>query len=714
MPSPAPRPIRTVCPHDCPDQCSMLAYVEDGRLVRVAGDPDHPFTAGFLCGKVNRYPERVHSPERLLTPLRRGGPKGGGRFEPIGWDEALTEIVTRWRGVIERHGNEALLGIVYSGHMGLINRNVARALFHALGATQVQMGTVCDSACEAGWAYTCGPSAGLDPERAADSDLIIAWGANLVSTNVHLLPFIERARARGARFIVVDPYRNRTARRADWHVAVRVDSDAALALGVMHVLVRDGLVDQDYIERYTLGFDRLAAEVLPRYTPEEAGRIAGIPAEDVEALAHAYGRARAPFIRIGMGLSRHLHGGMAVRTIACLPGLVGAWRCPGGGALLDTAAAFDFDYAALRRPDLAPRNADLAPRPPREVSQARLGLALTELRDPPVKALFIGSFNPATTCPDQRKVIAGLSREDLFTVVHDAFLTDTARYADIVLPATSALETEDLYRSYGQLYVQFGPQVLPPQGQARSNRSLVAELAQRLAAAGVARDALSDPVFSRGTADHVAALLATPEPDAGAAGSLSAAGGPRSDGINVERILSGEPVKMPVPPLGHRVADGFPTPSGRLEFYSQAMADEGLPPLPEWEPDPLDPAEPRYPLRLLTAPGHHQHHTAFAGVASLRRREGAPACLLHPADAAARGIADGDPVELFNDRGHVGLYARVTDDAPEGVVVVEGHRARHEYLSGGPVNVLTSDRAGSIGMGATYQSTWLDVRGRRC
>jgi anaerobic selenocysteine-containing dehydrogenase len=663
----APMLVRTVCPHDCPDQCSMLVTVEDDRVLKVQGDPDHPFTRGFLCGKVQHYEERVHSPERLTTPLRRVGPKGSGEYAAIPWGEALDEIVSRWRDTIAAHGSEALLGYAYSGHMGLVNRNVVRALFHALGASRLLIGTVCDSACSAGWEYAVGDTPGTDPETVVDSDLVLCWSANLATTNVHMLPFVDDARARGARLIVIDPYRTRTARVADWHLAPRVGTDTALALGLMHVIVRDGLHDAEYVAERTAGFAQLRDEVLPSYPPDRVAGITGLAAADVERLAHAYGRARAPFLRLGMGMSRHAGGGMAIRTVACLPALVGAWRKPGGGCLMDTAAAWRFDYDAVRRPDLLARST-------RVVNHSQLGRALVELEDPPIKALFVAANNPAVTCPDQARVVQGLGREDLFTVVHDPFMTDTARFADIVLPATTALETEDFYRSYGTYYVQHGPKLIGEVGQARSNLWLVNELARRFG--------LDDPVFRRTPGEHFDAMVAGGR---GAVRELSAG-----------RLVGAGPVRIAAEPGG----------PGLTHFFSRQMTEEGLPGLPEWRPE-----APRegFPLRLLTAPGHFQHHTAFDGVARLRQREGEPHCLLNPEDAAARGIADGDAVVLHNERGRVGLRARVTTDTQPGVVVTPTQRNRARYLLGGPLNVLTSDELSDIGAGATYQSTWIDA-----
>jgi anaerobic selenocysteine-containing dehydrogenase len=664
--------IRTVCPHDCPDGCSIRATVEDGRVLAVAGDPDHPFTRGFLCGKVNHYEERIHSPERLLQPLRRRGPKGSGDFATVSWDDALDEIVSRWQAIIAEFGPEALVGYVYSGHQGLVNRHIARALFHALGASRFHAGTVCDSTAEAGWEYAVPHTPGTDAETIVDSDLIVCWGANVVSVNVHLVPFIDEAQKRGAPLVVVDPHRSRTARRADWHLQPRIGTDSALALGLMHVIVRDGLHNPEFIAARTVGFERLRAEVLPHYPPDRVAAITDISAADLERLAHLYAQARAPFLRVGQGMTRNNNGGMAIRTVACLPALVGAWGRPGAGAHMSTGNAYEFDVDAIRRPDLLTR-------PTREINHSTLGRALLELTDPPIQALYVGANNPAVTCPDQTRVIAGLSREDLFTVVHDTFLSDTARYADVVLPASTSFESEDLYRGYGTYYVQYSPQVIPPVGESFSNLRLIQELARRLG--------LTDPVFQRTPREHIAALLA------GARGPTAT--------VTLERVLTGEPIKLPYPQTGPAVT----------YFESAAMAAAGLPALPEWQPDPAEPpADTPWPLRLLTVPGHAQSHTAFAFAERPRRQAGEARCVLHPDDAAARGLQEGDSVALVNERGHVGLRLRIAADARPGVAVVEGHRNRAGYLSGGPLNVLTSDTLADFGEGATYQSTWVEVR----
>jgi anaerobic selenocysteine-containing dehydrogenase len=654
--------------------CSILAHVEDGRVVRMEGDPDHPVTAGFLCAKVSREPEWVHSPERLATPLRRVGPKGEGRFESVSWDAALDEMVARWQVIIREDGPLAILGYSYSSHQGQINRWLPMAFFHALGITRLLPGTVCDSAADAGWTAALGGVGGADPESIGDSDLLIAWGTDLVTTNVHFWAAVEARRKAGVPLIVIDPRRSRTAAAADWHVAPRVDTDAALALGLMHVLVRDGLADRGYLARETVGFDRLEREVLPRFAPARVAEITGVPVADIERLAHRYGRARAPYIRLGAGMSRGVNGGQNVRAVSLLPGVTGAYAQPGGGALLFTVPDFGWNYAALRRPS--------GPAETRVVNHNRLGHALCELDRPRIRALFVAANNPAVTCPDAGAVRRGLAREDLFTIVHDPFLSDTARYADLVLPATTYLETEDVLRAYGTYYLQFLNQVVAPHGEAWSNARLARELARRFG--------VTDPVFSMTTDEQVALLFR------GATGPIAE--------VDAASLRTAGPVKLRRPAGPQR----FGTPSGKLEFYSASLADEKLPAMPDWQPDSASPEPGRWPLQLLSVPGYFQSHTAFTGNRFLRKREGAPVCILHPDDAGRRGLHDGDPVELVNDRGRMGALLRISDEILPGVALVPGQRpvgeARH-----GTINFLTSDRYTDLGDGATYQSTRLDV-----
>jgi anaerobic selenocysteine-containing dehydrogenase len=666
--------IRVVCAHDCPDMCSLLAEIEDGRVKRIRGDPGQPFTAGFACAKVNRDAELVHSPERLTTPLRRTGEKGEGKFAPIGWDEALDEITGRWRSIIAESGPQALLGYAYSAHQGQMNRGLMLGLFHALGTSRLIAGTVCDTCCEEAWNMTVGPVGGADPEAVEESDLIVSWGADLVATNVHFWARVEAAQKRGVKLVVIDPRRSRTARLADQHLQIRIGTDAALALGVMHILARDGLIDREYIAAHTLGFDRLEAEVLPGFPPAHVAAITGLAETDIEAFAALYGAARTSFIRLGEGMTRLARGGEALRAVALLPGLTGAYGRRGGGALLMTTASFQFNYDALRKPS--------GPERARLVNHLRLGDALLTMTDPPLRGLFIAANNPAVTCPDAGKVRRGLLREDLFTVVHDPFLSVTARYADIVLPAATYLESEDLYRAYGTYYLQYAPAAVAPQGEAWSNFRLAQELASRMG--------LTDPVFAMSPPEAMAELFRD------ARGAVAA--------LDMDEVRSGTPIRLA--PSG---GQGFRTPSARLEFYSEQLAARGLAPMPDWQPDPQEECDAeRWPLRLLTAPGYFQSHTAYSGVGFLRRREGPPSCILHPEEARSRGLADGASVRLYNERGAVGLVLKISDEVMPGVVLVPGQRPDGETVSG-TVNILCSDRYTDMGDGATYQSTFLDI-----
>jgi anaerobic selenocysteine-containing dehydrogenase len=671
--------IRVVCAHDCPDMCSLIAHVENGRVQRITGDPDQKFTAGFVCAKVNRDAELVHSPERLSTPLRRVGPKGEGKFASITWDAALDEIAGRWKEIIAESGPEALLGYAYSAHQGLMNRGLPLGLFRALGTSRLIAGTVCDTCCEEAWNVTLGPVGGADPLAVDESDLIISWGADLVATNVHFWARVEAAKKRGVKLIVIDPRRSRTAARADWHLPIRIGTDAALALGIMHVLARDGLVDRDYIAAQTIGFDRLEAEVLPRFPPAQVAEITGLAVADIEKLAAMYGAAKRSFIRLGEGMTRLMRGGEALRAVALLPGVTGAYGRRGGGALLLTVAVYELNFDAVRNPTGADAGA-------RTVNHLRLGNALLNMTDPPIRALFVAANNPAVTCPDAGAVRRGLAREDLFTVVHDPFMTDTARYADIVLPATTYLETEDLYRAYGAYYLQYAPEAVPPQGEARSNFRLAQDLALRMG--------FDLPIY-RATPKAVLAELLR-----GAKGATA--------GLDPAEVRQGMPISL-APSGGQQ----FRTPSGKLEFHSEQLAARGLAPMPDWQPDPHEVADAaRWPLRLLTAPGYFQAHTAYAGVSFLRGRAGAPVCILHPDDARSRDLADGAKVRLYNERGTVGLRLKISDEVRPGVVLVPGQRSDGETVSG-TINMLVSDRYTDLGDGATYQSTFLDVEAWR-
>ncbi|MBV8890083.1 MAG: molybdopterin-dependent oxidoreductase, partial [Alphaproteobacteria bacterium] len=543
--------------------CSLLAEVDGDRVLRVRGDPEQPFTAGFACAKVNRDAELVHSPERLTTPLRRVGAKGEGRFEPIGWDEALDTITERWRHIIAESGPSALLGYAYSAHQGQMNRGLMLGLFHALGTSRLIAGTVCDTCCEEAWNMTVGPVGGADPMAVDESDLVIAWGADLTATNVHFWARVEAAQKRGVKLVVIDPRRNRTAKQADLFLQIRIGTDSALALGLMHILARDRLVDRAYVAANTLGFDRIEAEVLPRFAPDRVAEITGLRVDEIEELAALYGAAKRSFIRLGEGMTRLARGGEALRAVALLPGLTGAYGRRGGGALLLAAASCDLNYGALRRPS--------GPATTRLVNHSRLGEALLTMQDPPLRGLFIAANNPVVTNPDAAAVRRGLMRDDLFTVVHDPFLSATARYADIVLPAAIYLETEDFYRAYGTYFLQYAPAAVPPQGEAWSNLRLAQELAHRMG--------LNDAIFGMQPPQLLATLFD------GAQGPVAA--------VDPATLLERGPVQWAAP-----TAQEFRTPSGKLEFYSEQMAAAGLAPMPDWQPDPEEQADAaQWPLR---------------------------------------------------------------------------------------------------------------------
>jgi anaerobic selenocysteine-containing dehydrogenase len=659
---------RTVCPHDCPDTCSVVATVEGGRVTACDGDPAHPFTRGFLCHKVAAYDRRIYSPDRILRPLVRR--HKGAALEPASWDEAL-EIVAARLGQ-----GESVLPYSYGGNMGLVARHAGHPFFHALGACRLQR-TICDDAADAAWKSMVGRTVGTDPERAAESDYIVIWGMNASVVNIHLMPFVRDAqRRRAARLIVVDPYRNETAKMADEHVVVRPGTDAALALGMARAIVDEGLADLDYVASRTEGFERFRERLLRDYSVERCEAICG--ARGIRELARGLARARAPFLRLGIGFSRHANGGQAVRAVTSLAALVGAFRR--GGAVFETGDAFEFDFDVLRRPDLAPR-------PTREVNMVRLGEALTA--DDRIRGLFVYQCNPAAVCPDQTAVRRGLARPDLFVVVHEQMMTDTCAFADVVLPASTSFETTDLYRSYGHYYLQLARPVIPPVGESRSNVALFNALAKRM---GLRRD----PIFDASEEERVEMLLST------RAGALA--------GIDLEALRLGEPVRIGVS-RGDPFEAGFPTPSGRFRF-----ADDGLPdPLPGYAPCPEgceSALRARYPLQLLAPPAKHFLNSTFGCVASLVARQKRPAVMLHPVEARSRGLRDGAPARVFNDRGETRAFAIVTEDVPEGVAVMPSVWWGRDVPGGGGVaaNALTSQRLSDLGESSTFHCALVEVR----
>jgi anaerobic selenocysteine-containing dehydrogenase len=671
---------RSACPYDCPDACGLLVEVEAGRAVSVRGDPEHPWSRGTLCSKMTRYEASVHSPSRLAHPLLRDGPKGSGSFRRAGWDEALATVTDRWRRIITLHGPEAILPYSYAGTMGLVQRNAGHAFFHALGASRLDR-TICSTTQGAGWKAVMGDTLAPDPEEAAESDLVVLWGIDAVATNLHFVARARAARARGGRIVLVDTYRTPTAAIADELLLVHPGSDGALALGVLHVLARDGLVDRTFLDAHVQGWDELAAEVLPEWTPERTAAATGCPPEQVVAFARALGAARAPFLRIGTGLSRYANGAMTVRTITCIPAALGAWSRRGGGALCSTGSGQAFDLSVLTREDLQPR-------PTRLVNMNQLGHALTALEGPRVYALCVYSSNPAVVAPDQNAVLAGLAREDLFTVVHERFLTDTARFADVVLPATTSLEHADLYRSYGQYNVQRARALLPPQGEARSNWDVFRELAARMG--------LGDPLFQRSADDLIDLLLSRPAP--------------LREGLDRSALDEGRAVPLRLPP-GAKTR--FRTPSGRIEIRNPRLPD----PLPRFRATHVDRDAarrrdgPPLPLRLMTAPQLHGLNSTFVQEREeLRARAGPMALLASPEDADARGLADGQLVEAWNERGAAAFTLRVTRGVPPGVVVAPGLRRLADAPRGVGVNALTSQRLSDEGAGSTFYDNAVELR----
>jgi len=662
----------------------MLVHVKDGRAVRVTGDPDHPVTRGYLCVKTNHYEERVYSPDRVLYPMKRTGPKGSGEFVRISWDEALETIADRLRAIIAGHGAEAILPYSYAGTIGVLQYgSMDRRFFHRLGASRL-LRTICSKAGSVAVQSVTGYRMGPDPEDMVNARLIVVWGVNVVSSNPHQWPIIQEARRRGATLVVIDPYRYKAAREADLHLSPRPGTDAALALGLMHVLVREGWLDRDYIERYTLGFEHLEARVA-EWPPERAAAVTGIPAGEIERLARLWWESRPAVLRVGYGLQRHTNGGSTVRAICMIPALTGHWRDRGGGFLLSNSGSYGLNSDALERPDLMPSP------PPRAINMIELGRALTELQDPPVKALFVYNSNPACVAPNQSKVLAGLSREDLFVVVHEQLFTDTCRWADIILPATTQFEHTDLMTSYWHLYVQLNEPVIEPLGEAVPNTELFRRLARAMG--------FTEPCFRDSDEDLIRQALASDSP--------------YLEGITLERLKAERFIKVsrPAAPFAE---GGFGTPSGKVEFYSQALADMGLDPVVAYTPpaesvDGSPELAARYPIALITPAAHHFLNTTFANLPRMQEREGVPTVFLNPADAAARNIRTGDWVRVFNDRGSVRLQARVGDWSQPGVAISPTIWWSRDMPDGAGINVLTLDRPADMGGGASFHTNLVQV-----
>jgi len=683
---------RAVCPHDCPDTCSMLVTLDGDRATALRGDPGHPFTRGFLCHKVSRYVERVYHPDRLKQPLRRSGPKGAGRFEPISWDEALDLVARHFAEIAAGpHGPQAILPYSYCGTMGKIQGSgLDRRFFHRLGASLLDR-TICATAGSVGYSYTIGNRVGMQPEAFAESRYIINWGSNTAVTNMHLWVFMHEARKRGAKIVTIDPYRSRTAARSDWHIAPRVGTDATLALGMMHVLFRDGLADADYLERHCLGHAELRQRALDEYPVERVAKITGLEPRAIEQLAHEYATTRPAAIRVNYGLQRHRGGGMAMRTIACLPAIVGAWRDWAGGVLLSTSSMYPLNTQRLERPDLIPPGT-------RTINMVQLAEALhSELPGPPVQALYVYNSNPAAVAPDQQRVLAGLRREDLFTVVHEQFPTDTVDYADIVLPATTQLEHFDLHTSYGHHYLLVNQPVIPPLGEARPNSEVFRGLAARLG--------FEPELFQ--VSDEQLAREALWEKDTSAPEWIR--------GITLDRLIAEGPIRLNLPERFTPFAEGgFPTPSGKCELLSPRMAEAGLDPLPAWSPPSESPESTpelaaEFPLQLISPPSPHFLKSSFTCVPSLREAAGEPELEIHPDDAALRDILPGARVRVFNRRGSFTARALVGPTVRPGVVVAPGIWWNKLSGDGANANATTATTLTDMGGGATFFDNLVEV-----
>jgi anaerobic selenocysteine-containing dehydrogenase len=686
--------VHAACPHDCPDACGVLITIEDGRAVKIQGDPAHPVTRGFLCAKVAKYVDRVYSPDRVLYPLKRVAAKGTGgadAFERTSWDGALETIATKFRSIADEYGPEAILPYSYGGTLGTLNNaSMDRRFFHRLGAAQLDR-TICSSAGEAGLLSVQGVKLGTEPEQFRRSKYIIAWASNIHGNNIHLWPFIEEARREGAKLIVIDPYRTRTAQLADWYLPIVQGTDAALALGMMHVIISERLYDADFVGKYTIGFDQLR-ERAKEYTPEKVAGWTGIAAEDIRKLAREYATTRPAVIRLNYGIQRADNGGMATRAVAMLPVLTGSWKEVGGGLQMSLSGAFPLNSDALKRPDLM--NTSLG-RPARVINMVELGKALTEDLDPPVKALFVYHSNPAAVCPDHNKVIRGLSRKDLFTVVHEQFLTDTTDYADIVLPATTFFEHGDLQKAYGHYYLQTSQKAIEPLGECKSNVDTFRALAKRMG--------FTEPCFDDTDEQMIDDALNT--------------GHPWMKGITRERLDKEDHIRLKFDGDGKPFlpfAEGkFPTATGKAEFYSAAMAEKGLDPVVSFTP-PIESrhreAARKYPLEILTRKADNYLNSTFNNLPSHQELEEGKIGVLEmtAADAKSRGLTNGDAVRVFNDRGTIRLKTKISESVRPGTVCARLSWAKLNP-DGFNVNVLTSDRITDLGGGATFYSTLVEV-----
>lgn len=715
--------VLSVCPLDCPDTCSILSHVRHGKLVKVEGNPKHPVTRGFLCPKVKHYPERVYSEHRLLYPMKRVGPKGSGQFQRISWEEALETIASSWKAIITSESPMAILPYYGSGTLGMIHGKLAgKRFFNRLGTLQLDR-TICTKAGRIGYLYTMGTSEGADPRGIPHSKLVIAWGTNTFSTNIHQLPFLREARRNGAPYVVVNPFKVKGAEVADLFFQPRPGSDAALALGMMNVIIKEELFDKDFVTHYTLGFKELQKRV-EDYSPERVEELTSIEAEKIREFARLYAHRKPSFIYVGSGCQHHTNGGMTLRTLSCLPALVGTWGRPGGGIFFPTSTIFPIDWNHLE-------GENLRSSPPASFNMNSLGEILTNNK-PGIKSLYVFNANPLAVLFNQNRLLAGFLRKDLFTVVHELFLTDTARYADIILPATTQFEQVDLHASYYHLSLQLNKQAIDPLGECKSNLETFNLLAKTMG--------FEEPCFKQDSWEVIGEILSVKHPTL--------------EGIAVERLLKEgyAPLNLETPHVPFK--DGrFPTPSGRIEFFSKKMEEEGLDPLPAHiplreGPETTPELYKRYPLYFLTPSAHAFLNSNFANdpvhnsggghppeadrapttsagslgslpgsLGSLTGSLGSltpgperrPTVIINPREAAPRGIKEGDLVRVFNDRGSCLLWASVEDRVRPGVVVSMGQWWSHHYPEGRNANHTTPDFLADMGGGSAFNTNLVQV-----
>jgi anaerobic selenocysteine-containing dehydrogenase len=684
--------VRGACPLDCPDTCGILTEVEDGRAVGFRGDPENPITRGWLCAKVRPYLDHVYNPERLLYPLRRVGPKGSGQWRRISWDVALCEIAQRWQAIIDESGAAAILPYSFSGTLGLVQMIVSSArLWNRLGASQLER-SICGAAAKAAVDATVGGRWSPPYEDVLNSRLVLIWSHNPVSTAPHFMPFLRQAQHAGCQVVVIDPHRTRTARGADWHLTPRPGSDGVLALGLAHVLVAEGLHDERWLQAHTIGWPALR-ERLDEFPPRRVADIAGLTEKDIIRLAHLYGTRRPGLIKIADGINRNRNGGQNVRAICALPALTGQYGVRGGGLAYSTSDTIRWDVEAVN-------HWRDSPLPARSVNMNRLGAALTgEITDPPIRALYVFGSNPVSSSPNSARIVEGMRRDDLFTVVHELYLTDTADFADIVLPATSQLEQTDLHKAYGTSLLTYNSPAIAPLGECRSNWDVMRAIASALGFNEHWLHQTADEVIEEvmaATAKDLPALRGITLTQLGTQGAI------RIDADNSIPFAGGQ----------------FPTPSGKVELYSQALADQGIDPLPgqfdageddggvNWD-DPAFPAAEA--LQLLTAASHHFVSSTFANQSGLLKSAGISFVEIHPDDAARRGIASGDMVRIFNGRGSCRLQAVVTDAVRAGVLV--SPKGRWAKFDGGRnVNWTTSDALADLAGQSAFHSNRVWVK----